>query len=272
MGQACCVTFEAQEIGCEAAVSRSAKADSGSSMIAEVLPSSSRLPQQSPNRSPGCLLLVDTCGGSGTIALAHEAELLASDTLPGRSASERLLPAIRALLAGQGRALADLGAIAIVHGPGSFTGMRIGLSAAKGLAEALGLQVIAISRLAVLAAKAASQTSVIALLNAGRGEFYTGQYRDGNCVSETLGSIGQVLSLAQTEPRPAVITCDAEAAAVFAAAGAALVPELTAADALPIAAARAAARSFSEIATIDAHYVRRSDAEIFIKQGAPRRE
>src|ERR1700722_14699098 len=100
------------------------------------------------------ILLIDTCGETGSIALAEllpEPAVLATATLPGRTASERLLSVIRDLAA----PLDSLDAVAVVHGPGSFTGVRVSLSAAKGLCEALNLPLIAISRLAVLAHLAA---------------------------------------------------------------------------------------------------------------------
>src|ERR1039457_2601096 len=100
------------------------------------------------------ILLIDTCGEIGSVALADTGAgtaALTAATIAGRSASERLLPAIQELAAARNSPLQSLGAVAVVHGPGSFTGVRVGLSAAKGLCEALNLPLIAISRLAVLA-------------------------------------------------------------------------------------------------------------------------
>lgn len=245
-------------------------------MIAEVPLSTSKLTLQQPHGgSAGYLLLIDTCGTAGSVALARLAdapEVLAQDTLPGRSASERLLPAIGALAAGQGITLADLCAIAIVHGPGSFTGMRVGVSAAKGLSEALCIPVIAISRLAVLAGKAADKASVIALLAAGRGEFYAGEYRGDECALESMRTRDEVLRLAEKEPGPGLIACEGAVAEAFCALGVVLIDELSAADALPLAVQSLAACSFSDIATLDAHYVRRTDAEMFVKAGKARIE
>ena len=102
------------------------------------------------------ILLIDTCGATGSLALADSARPPAVATLPGRSAAERLVPAIHSLAAQAGIALHSLDAVAVVHGPGSFTGVRVGLSAAKGLCHALNLPLVAISRLAVLASLANS--------------------------------------------------------------------------------------------------------------------
>jgi tRNA threonylcarbamoyladenosine biosynthesis protein TsaB len=209
------------------------------------------------------LLLIDTCAATGTIALATaDGAILATATLPGRTASERLVPAIKSLLADQGEALQSLAAIAVVHGPGSFTGVRIGLSAAKGLCEALAIPLIAISRLAVLAAQAHSAGPTNALLDAGRGEFYYGEYLDGACLRESLLTHDQVVAAVHAL---AVIVCEPAVAESLKHLAPQLVPELTATDALRLALQRIREERFDDIAAIDANYVRRTDAEIFAK-------
>jgi tRNA threonylcarbamoyladenosine biosynthesis protein TsaB len=217
------------------------------------------------------ILLIDTCGATGSIALADASPhaspaILATETLPGRTASERLVPAINTLIAAQATTLQSLTAIAIVHGPGSFTGIRVGLSAAKGLCEALSLPLIAISRLAVLAEMASPQSptgGVHALLDAGRGEFYYGEYTGPTCLRETLLTRDEVLSTVANGET--VIVCEPTVAASLAPLAPHLIPEPTAADALPLALRRIHEASFDNIATIDANYVRRTDAQIFAK-------
>ena len=123
------------------------------------------------------ILLIDTCGETGSVALADTdagVPSAVSAVLPGRGASERLIATVRDLAAQVGAELHVLNAIAVVNGPGSFTGVRVGVSAAKGLCEALGIPVVAISRLAVLAESAGMGDRVIAALDAGRAEFYCG--------------------------------------------------------------------------------------------------
>ena len=74
------------------------------------------------------LLLIDTCGAVGSVALADAGPgpaVVTPATLPGRSASERLLPAIKELAATGRIPLQSLDAVAAVHGPGSFTGVRV---------------------------------------------------------------------------------------------------------------------------------------------------
>jgi len=136
-------------------------------------------------------LLIDTCGVAGSVAVADTDAvpmICAAESLPGRSSSERLVPVVRSLMAERGWRLTDLSAIAVVYGPGSFTGVRVGLSAAKGFSEASRVPLIAVSRLAVLAWMGAVNPEARAhvALDAGRGEFYYGEYVDGRCVSESL--------------------------------------------------------------------------------------
>src|ERR1700692_505440 len=98
------------------------------------------------------VLLIHTAGGEGSVALAETKAaqaIVATEVLPGRSSSERLVPAVRRLMEGLGWRLGELAAVVVVDGPGSFTGVRVGLSAAKGLSEAGGVGLIAVSRLAL---------------------------------------------------------------------------------------------------------------------------
>ena len=118
------------------------------------------------------LLLLDTCGDNASLALAEAGRVLRERTLPPRAASAQLIAAIREELSTLGWPLASLHAVGVVSGPGSFTGVRVGLAAAKGLCEVGGLRMAAVSRLAVLLDAAGGHTSDLAVLDAGRGEFY----------------------------------------------------------------------------------------------------
>jgi tRNA threonylcarbamoyladenosine biosynthesis protein TsaB len=216
------------------------------------------------------ILLIDTCGETGSVALADTAAAVSNVTsavLPGRSASERLVATVRELAASAGVELADLGAVAVVNGPGSFTGVRVGVSAAKGLCEALGIPVVAISRLAVLAGGVETAERVLAVLDAGRGEFYCGVYEGTACRREALLTLAEVLAAADCAR---VVVCEAAVAAALAEAGPVLVPAPAAEAALSIAVQRMAAQDFDDLVTLDANYLRRTDAEIFAKQQAAR--
>jgi tRNA threonylcarbamoyladenosine biosynthesis protein TsaB len=220
------------------------------------------------------ILLIDTCGEIGSVALADTdagTGALTAATIAGRSASERLLPSIRELAVARRSPLQSLGAVAVVHGPGSFTGVRVGLSAAKGLCEALNLPLVAISRLAVLAhrVECPPSTRVNALLDAGRGEFYSGSYLGGICLREAMLTRDQVLAAAAaaqlSQQEQIVVACEPAVAESLAALAPRLVAQLRAEDALPLALRRIEQQAFDDAATLDANYLRRTDAEIFAK-------
>ena len=125
------------------------------------------------------LLLIDTCGEAAGIALARGEEVVAAEDLARGIASSEIVDAIRRLLQSQsGWQLRNLDAIGVVHGPGSFTGVRTGLATAKGLCEATGLPMAAVSRLEVLA-DAAGLTDGYAALDAGRAEVYVREISTG---------------------------------------------------------------------------------------------
>jgi tRNA threonylcarbamoyladenosine biosynthesis protein TsaB len=226
------------------------------------------------------ILLIDTCGATGSVALAEgegAPAVVASAGLPGRTASERLMAAIRELMAERGM---GLDAVAVVHGPGSFTGVRVGLSAAKGLCEAMGVPLVALSRLAVLAdiasrngvavvAAARGGGRIHALLDAGRGEYYYGEYVDGVCLHEALLTQDEVVAAVRRgESADLVVACEVRVAESLAAIQPQVVKEPVAEDALGLTLRRIRDRSFEDIASIDANYVRRTDAEIFAKPKA----
>lgn len=208
------------------------------------------------------LLLMNTCGAEGLIALAEDGVVLASETLPGRGTSETLMPAVARLFGVLGWTVAELGAVAIVIGPGSFTGVRVGLSAAKGLCEAAGVGMVAISRLAAVAAFLDGE-EVMALLDAGRGEFYSGVYREGLCLGESLIRRDQVADFATGA---VLITCEARVRDALSGFDVMLIAEPGAETVLAMAEARIAAGDWSDVASIDANYLRRTDAELLMEQ------
>lgn len=216
------------------------------------------------------ILLIDTCGETGSVALADTESVgpkVLSAVLPGRRASEQLTATVRDLAANADVRLPELGAIAVVNGPGSFTGVRVGVSAAKGLSEARGIPVVAISRLAVLAQIHAGGP-VLTVLDAGRGEFYCGLY-DGECSGEEA-LLGQVEVFGIAADRPSVVVCEPAVAEALAELSPILVQAPMAEAALPIALRRIAVGDFDDVASLDANYLRRTDAEIFAKQKAAR--
>jgi tRNA threonylcarbamoyladenosine biosynthesis protein TsaB len=201
------------------------------------------------------LVLIDTCGETAGIALSMGEQVLASEDLARGSASAEIIQAIRRLLAQLDWRLRDLNAIGVVRGPGSFTGIRAGLAAAKGLCEAAGLPLAAVSRLEVLA-DAASLPDGFAALDAGRGEVYL---RDGNTGREWLCAVAdlaaachdQRLAIAETRLSDQLGGCDT------------IFRPLHAADALG-AVQRRLREGGSDVALTDANYVR-EEADIYRK-------
>jgi tRNA threonylcarbamoyladenosine biosynthesis protein TsaB len=218
------------------------------------------------------LLALNTCGSTASIALgtvaSEEIKILATATLAVRTYSARLIPEISALLAGQSATMADVEAIVVVNGPGSFTGIRVGLSTAKGLAEAAGTPLIAVSRLALLA-NASGLPHVLAAVDAGRGDYYVGEYRNGENLGESLLS-GEETVAAAKRPGAGVLVCDessgetTSACAALAICGPLYVQPPDASDALRFALGRFRAAQFEDAATLQANYLRRSDAEVVL--------
>jgi tRNA threonylcarbamoyladenosine biosynthesis protein TsaB len=124
------------------------------------------------------LLLIDTCGETAGVAVCVGSRVVASEDMERGRASAEIVAAVRRLLAGVGWRLAELDAVGVVSGPGSFTGMRTGLAAAKGLCEAPGVELAAVSRLEVLADAAGVSHGFVAL-DAGRGEVYVREVATG---------------------------------------------------------------------------------------------
>ena len=123
----------------------------------------------------GLVLGIETATALGGVAVVSgDGRILGEVTLLGReSHSERIIPAAGELLAAIGAEQADLAAVAVSSGPGSFTGLRTGLAAAKGLAFARALPLFGVPTLETLAANApAGSGAVCAVINARRGECF----------------------------------------------------------------------------------------------------
>lgn len=130
------------------------------------------------------LLAIESSGRSPSVALLRGDELVAEEQgMPGRTGAESLLPCVDAVLAQAGVALDSVGAFAVSIGPGSFTGLRVGVATVKGLAFGTGHPVAPVPTLGALARAAAGDCgarpgdAVVALLDARRGEVYAAGWR-----------------------------------------------------------------------------------------------
>ncbi len=132
----------------------------------------------------GLLLAVETATRMAGVALLRAGEPLAELSLaPERPVSETLLPGIESLLGEAGASLDCLAALAVSIGPGSFTGLRVGLATVKGLAFEPELPAIPVSSLEALARTAApAEFPLAALLDAQRGQVYAAMWSVGEAL------------------------------------------------------------------------------------------
>lgn len=132
------------------------------------------------------ILAVDTSTKMGSVALTKDEELIAQIQLNVETThTERLLPAIENLFGQTGLKLQEVEGLAVAIGPGSFTGLRIGLATMKGFAQAQNLPLVGVSSLQTLACNAlASDRPVVACLDAYRGEVYAAAYKNMKIIIE----------------------------------------------------------------------------------------
>src|ERR1700686_3604310 len=228
------------------------------------------------------LLVTDTSGKNGSVALARVTpgqsgvEIVEVVPLAGGAFSAQLVPQIAALLEKHGYRKTDLAAFAVASGPGSFTGLRVGLAAVKALAEALQKPIAAISLLEAVAWSNAAHGTVhgrvLAALDAGRGDVYVGDYELDPQVhmhSERLLSREEFIAEARGAEvtHKTIVTPDAVLAAMVEAAGnqVELIEYPTAAVIAGRGWERLQRGQTVRPEELEANYIRHSDAEIFSK-------
>ncbi len=224
------------------------------------------------------ILAIDTSWKHGSLALARgdarSFELLETASLTGGAFSAELVPQIAAALARRNLCKQEIDGFAAVSGPGSFTGLRVGLAAVKGLVEVLGKPIATVSVLEALAIASAVNGRVFAALDAQRGEVFLGQY---TVDVETLlarsleqeSLLGREALLAALPARATVVTPDASIADLALPAGTTLrrIERPGAEATARIGLRKILAGQTVSADALDANYVRRSDAEIFSKPG-----
>ena len=218
------------------------------------------------------LLAVDSSDKNGSIALARcgpaeVCNVLEVVQLSGGTFSAQLVPQIAALLGSHGFNKEDIGGFAVISGPGSFTGLRIGLAAVKALAEVLEKPIAAVSLLEAIATAGKVRGRVLAALDAGRNEVYLGEYEIGapvRRIDEKLVAQAELLTIAIGLT---VITPDKKLADL------ARVSDLSVEEIRRPESDAVAAIGWKKILAgeivspemLDANYIRRMDGEIVIK-------
>jgi tRNA threonylcarbamoyladenosine biosynthesis protein TsaB len=240
------------------------------------------------------LIAIDTSGRNGSVALCrcneNSFDTLQLVSLEGGTYSARLMPTIADLLAAHGLSKEQVDAFVIVSGPGSFTGLRVGIATVKGLCEVLQKPLVAVSMLEAVAIKrgheslkaygfsraesAASNTALAAeanitvALDAGRSEVYVGDFEIvGSCASlvrEYIAKI-EVFSADAASSQAIVLTPDSKVADSLRTSGAAaqLVNPVHADEIGRLGLSKLLRGEVVDPATLDANYIRRSDAELF---------
>jgi tRNA threonylcarbamoyladenosine biosynthesis protein TsaB len=239
------------------------------------------------------ILGIDTSGRQGSVALlrAQGGQLLTLECAPigGGQYSEVLVSAIAALLQRHGIEKRSLALIAVASGPGSFTGLRVAIATAKGLAEALAIPVVPVSVLEAILFASGAEGRAVAAIDAQRGEIFFGEFsvlsesiaagpapNIPENLREDIASFADFVSaLASASPPPKVFTPDEGLAARLrdsavrdsaihdSAIEVTLVTRPSAQDIARIAHRKFLAGVRADVATLDANYLRRSDAEIF---------
>ncbi len=213
------------------------------------------------------LLAVDTATERASWALVRGEALLGERAVErGRPTAESLLPALDALLADLGVALAAVEGFAVSIGPGSFTGLRIGVATVKGLAFGTGRRAIGVPTLAALARMAPAGGPVVALLDARRGEVYAAGFEDGKAADWLPEGVVPVSGLERRLPPGCRVVGDDVAFGAFGGADAVLLPPpypgTLAGRVAEIAAATWSPSRSVAAAELVPRYLRRAEAEV----------
>jgi tRNA threonylcarbamoyladenosine biosynthesis protein TsaB len=218
------------------------------------------------------LIGIDTSGKQGSLALARipqktasveDIEMVETVPLEGGTFSAQLIPQLAELLARNGFSKQGIGAFAVASGPGSFTGLRVGLAAVKGLAEVLKKPIVAASLLEATA-RVSSEGHGLAALDAGRNELFVGEYEAGVLVGdERLIARVEFLESAHVK----VVTSDPRLVEDLMGRGkkAELVEHPGSAGIARLGWQKLRAGLLLRPEELEANYIRRSDAEIVSK-------
>jgi tRNA threonylcarbamoyladenosine biosynthesis protein TsaB len=217
------------------------------------------------------VLAVHTTSLSLGVAVTKAETLLGQVILPpGKEHLENLVPSIRDLTEGLGISLRELDALAVATGPGSFSGIRIGIACVKGIGIALNKPVIGISSLEIPAWNVLSDGQTgISVIDARRNEIYVGGYKkQGRLIEETMPPrlirTADLSSMMKEMPEETVLIGDAALQSLFPSIHDIkheMVTSLPVSTCGFIAFERLRRGASSELDTLTPVYIRRSDAE-----------
>jgi tRNA threonylcarbamoyladenosine biosynthesis protein TsaB len=219
------------------------------------------------------IIAIDTSGRKGSVALCRgdgdSFEVLQLTSLEGGTYSAQLIPVISRLLGERDLDKKSVDGFVVVSGPGSFTGLRVGLATVKGLCEVLQKPLATVSMLeAVALTYGRPGETATSVLDAGRGEVYVGEYLvsagSAAVVRECIAKLDEFTQDARAMIGD-LLTPDASIAEPLRAANLNmnLIAPLQADQIGRIGLRRLLAGDVADAATVDVNYIRRSDAEIF---------
>ena len=161
------------------------------------------------------LLVLESSGLVASVALMEEDKMVCEFTMNHKKThSQTLLPMVDEMMKITGFNKKELDAIAVSKGPGSFTGLRIGSATAKGLAQALGIPVVAVSSLEGLAANLYGTADLICpIMDARRAQVYTGlfQYEGERLetrLSDTAVAVSELIDILNEKGEPVIFLGD----------------------------------------------------------------
>ena len=222
------------------------------------------------------ILSVDTSTAACSVVLSEDGKLKGEiNTESEETHSVRLLPGIDTLLRSCGCNIKNIDAFAVVCGPGSFTGVRIGLTTIKGLAESLSKPTVQVTAFEAWVEKFPRQQGILVpVIDARRGEVYS-------AVFSRNGEVTELLSPGTVEKVPELLASITHAQACFVGGGAAAYRDLIVARpgwqvlagdlflgraVSRIAFRRAEEKTFLTAGELQAYYLRKPDAELKWKQ------
>ena len=151
-------------------------------------------------------LAIETSGRLGSVALADGPRVLVEEQFPhGLKHAAEIIPMIDRLCRAQGWSPRDLQVVYVSTGPGSFTGLRVGVTLAKTLALATGVKIVAVPTVRVLLENApADARNVIIVLDAKRDQIFTARFEraEGDWIERQPAHLGSLAAMLDQSPRP----------------------------------------------------------------------